>query len=174
MELISNTHHPKMRRQGLVIDELPDEVLVYDLDRDQAHCLNRTAALVWQSCDGNTTPSEIARQLKLELDADGKKDSREDLVWLALAQLERNNLLEQSVAVPSEFARLSRRRMIRGLGLAAAVAVPLVSSIVAPTAVEAATLAGPGQCCGNPNDCVSNNCNQSPACVGPPSTKACA
>ena len=173
MEGISNTHHPKMRRQGLVIDELPDEVLVYDLDRDQAHCLNRTAALVWQSCDGKTTPTEIARRLQLELDADGKKDSREELVWLALAQLERNNLLEQSVVVPSEFARLSRRRMMRGLGLAAAVAVPLVSSIVAPTAVQAATLLTPGSCCNNPNECQSNSCTQNPICVGLPSTKAC-
>jgi len=173
MKRTSNTHHPKMRRQGLVIDELPDEVLVYDLERDQAHCLNRTAALVWQSCDGNTTPSEIARRLQLELDADGKKDSREEMVWLALAQLEKNHLLEDSVVVPTEFARLSRRRMIRGLGLAAAIAVPVVTSIVAPTAVEAATLLSPGSCCNNPNECQTNSCLQNNSCVGLPSTKAC-
>ena len=52
---------PRMREQGLVVDDLPDEVLVYDLDRHQAHCLNRTAALVWRHCDGQTTVKEIAR-----------------------------------------------------------------------------------------------------------------
>jgi hypothetical protein len=31
---------PLARKEGLVIQELPDEVLVYDLDRDRAHCLN--------------------------------------------------------------------------------------------------------------------------------------
>jgi len=173
MKSISNTHHPKMRRQGLVIDELPDEVLIYDLERDEAHCLNHTAALVWQSCDGNTTPPEIARRLPLELNADGAKDSREEMVWLALAQLEKNHLLEDSVVVPTEFARVSRRRMMRNLGLAAAIAVPLVSSIVAPTAVQAATLLPPGACCNAPNECQSNSCTQNPVCTGLPSTKAC-
>jgi hypothetical protein len=162
MEGISNTHHPKMRRQGLVVDELPDEVLVYDLERDQAHCLNRTAALVWQSCDGNTTPSEIARRLKLELDADGKKDSREEMVWLALDQLERNHLLEDAVAVPAQFARLSRRRMMRNLGLAAAIAVPLVTSIVAPTAVQAATCGTVNQPCSPGTCCPGLSCNGNP------------
>jgi hypothetical protein len=142
---------PKMRALGLVVDELPDEVLVYDRDRDQAHCLNRTAALVWQSCDGKTTPPEIARRLQLLLDADGNKDSRqglsEEMVWLALAQLEQNHLLEHSVSTPSQFSRLSRRQMIRGLGLAAAIAVPVISSIVAPRAVEAASCRPNGASC---------------------------
>jgi hypothetical protein len=177
MKTISPTHHPKMREHGLVIDELPDEVLVYDRERDEAHCLNRTAALVWQHCDGATAPPEIFRRLQLELDADGNKDSskdlREEMVWLALAQLERNHLLEHSVSVPSQFARLSRRQMVRGLGLAAALAVPVISSIVAPRAVEAATLQPPGACCNNPNQCISNGCSQNPVCVGLPSTKAC-
>jgi hypothetical protein len=95
------------------------------------------------------------------------------MVWLALAQLERNHLLEHSVSVPSQFARLSRRQMVRGLGLAAALAVPVISSIVAPRAVEAATRQPPGTCCGNPNQCISDSCSQNVSCVGPPSTKAC-
>ncbi len=175
MRTISPTDHPKMREHGLVIDELPDEVLIYDRDRDQAHCLNRTAALVWKHCDGTTTPPEIAQRLQQELNANGDKNSRlpEEMVWLALGQLERIHLLEHSVSVPSQFARLSRRQMVRGLGLAAALAVPVVTSIVAPRAVEAATLQPPGACCGNPNQCISNSCSQNPACVGPPSTKAC-
>jgi hypothetical protein len=132
-----------MRKQGLIIDELPDEVLIYDLERDKAHCLNRTAALIWRCCDGQTAVPEIARRLKVELDA----PFNEELVWLALEQLEKQHLLDNAVAIPAEFSRLSRRRMIRNLGLAAAVAVPLVTSIVAPSAVQAATCQQSGNPC---------------------------
>jgi hypothetical protein len=160
MKTISPTHHPKMRERGLVIDELPDEVLVYDLDRDRAHCLNHTAALVWRCCDGNTSAPEIARRLKVELDA----PFNEELVWLALNQLEKLQLLEHSISIPSQFARLSRRRMIRNLGLAAAIAVPVVTSIVAPTAVQAASCFN--QPCVTPADCCTGNplCNPSNKC----------
>jgi hypothetical protein len=149
-----------MRKQGLVIDDLPDEVLVYDRERDKAHCLNRTAALVWRCCDGKTSAPEIARRLQVELDAPFK----EDLVWLALDQLEKLHLLEHSIPVPSQFMHLSRRRMIRNLGLAAAIAVPVVTSIVAPTPAHAASCfnnpcAVPAECCpGNPVCNPSGKC----------------
>ena len=56
-------HLPRARTDGLVINELTDEVLVYDLKRDKAHCLNAAAASVWKQCDGRTTVAEIARRL---------------------------------------------------------------------------------------------------------------
>jgi hypothetical protein len=143
MKRISQERFLKMRTQGLVIDDLPDEVLVYDLERQSAHCLNRTAALVWRSCDGNTSAAKIARRLELELDA----SFNEELVWMALGQLEKLHLLEQSVSVPSQFSHLSRRQLIRNLGLAAAVALPVVTSIVVPTAVQAATCQQSGNPC---------------------------
>jgi len=38
---------------GLIIEELPGEVLVYDSDREQRSlCLNHMAAQVWKLCDG--------------------------------------------------------------------------------------------------------------------------
>ena len=159
MKTIPAVHFPRMRKQGLVVDDLPDEVLVYDLERNQAHCLNRTAALVWRCCDGETAASEIARRLKAELDA----PFNEELVWLALDQLEKQQLLDHSISVPAEFTRLSRRQMIRNLGLAAAVAVPLVTSIVAPTAVQAATCQQPGNPCVPSKLCCSPlGCNGGP------------
>lgn len=160
MKRILPTHLPRMREHGLVIDELPDEVLVYDLDHHQAHCLNRSAALVWRACDGSSSSADIARRLTAELDA----PFAEDLVLLALGQLEKLSLLEQEAASPAAFAALSRRQMVRRLGLAAAVAIPVITSIVAPTAVEAATCTPTGQTC-NPNiaccgvlGCVGNVC----------------
>ena len=146
MKRVDHEHHPQMRTRRLVVDYLPDEVLVYDLDRQQAHCLNRSAALVWQSCNGKREPAEIARRLTAELDA----PFSEEVVLFALNQLEKLHLLERDQILPAQFPVLSRRQMVRRLGFAAAVAVPLVTSIVAPTAVQASTCTPPSAPC-NPN-----------------------
>jgi hypothetical protein len=143
MKRIPPAHLPQMRKQGLVVDDLPDEVLVYDRNNHQAHCLNRSAALVWRYCDGKRSPSEIARRLTAELDT----PFSEDLVLVALNQLENQELLVRGAASPAQFAVLSRRQMVRRLGLATAIAVPLVTSIVAPRAVEAATCIASGAPC---------------------------
>ena len=162
MKRISLTHLPKKREQRLVIDELPDEVLVYDLDRHKAHCLNLTAALVWKNCDGRTAPPEIACRLEKELQA----PCPEDVVWLALRQLTNLHLLEQPMPLPPAVAGLSRRQMVRALGVAAVVAVPVVYTIVAPTPAEAATCAKTAQACGALLPCCSGCTCTGSICVG--------
>ena len=163
MERIAAAPLARKRERHLVIDELPDEVLVYDLDRHKAHCLNQTAALVWQHCDGTSTPSQIARRLAKKL----RTPFNEELVWLALGQLERLHLLEQSISLPPELEGMSRRQMIRRLGLVAAVAVPLVTSIVAPTAAEASTCIPSGHSCSSSIMCCSAlGCNGTPGAGG--------
>ena len=151
MKRIAPVPLPRKREQRLVVDELPDEVLIYDLDSHRAHCLNQTAALVWQQCDGKSSPARMARRLEQKLQA----PCREELVWLALRQLDRLQLLEQAIKLPPQLLGMSRRQMIRNLGLAAAVAVPLVTSIVAPTAAEAATCVSSGQPCSTTIMCCS-------------------
>jgi hypothetical protein len=155
---------PRMRAHRLVIDDLPDEVLVYDLERHQAHCLNHTAALVWRACDGNLAPAQIAGKLTAELDA----EFSEELVLLALRQLEKIHLLEERVALPAQFAVLSRRQMVRHLGVAAAVAVPVVISIVAPTPVQAGSCKHANSTCASHAECCSGVCNPGtpPKCLG--------
>jgi hypothetical protein len=74
---------------------------------------------------------------------------------LALRQLDRLQLLEQTIKLPLQLVGVSRRQMIRNLGLAAAVAVPLVTSIVAPTAAQAATCVPSGQPCSTSILCCS-------------------
>ena len=51
----------------MVVRELADEVLVYDLPRDKAFCLNKTAAAVWRRSDGSTTPSQMSSAITQEL-----------------------------------------------------------------------------------------------------------
>ena len=152
---------PIARKQGLVIQELPDEVLVYDLDRDRAHCLNTTAAFVWQRCDGKNSTAQIARTLGQQLDC----AVDEKIVWLALNQLGRNHLLERQPTPPPALMGMNRRAMVRALGLAAVVAVPVVTSIVAPTPAQAITCAGlggscsvPAQCCPGLTQCTGGTC----------------
>ncbi len=150
---------PLARKEGLVIQELPDEVLVYDLDRDRAHCLNETAAFVWQRCDGRTSTVEIARSLGKKVNA----PVDEKVVWFAIDQLGRNHLMTTTVP-PQLVAGMNRREMVRVLGIAAAVAVPVVASIVAPTPAQATTCVGQfgscagGQICCAGLSCVANTC----------------
>jgi hypothetical protein len=148
---------PSARAEGLVVQDLADETLVYDLERHKAHCLNRTAAAVWRLCDGKRDEAALARLLKEELGT----AAAEDVVRLALRDLGRARLLQEPVAADS---RLSRRRLVQRLGQA--VALPLVVSIVSPTAAQAATCRltqpiSPASCnAGNPNAlgcCCSNH-----------------
>ena len=164
MKRIRPSHLPRAREHGLVTRDLPDEVLVYDLDRNQAHCLNHSAALVWRHSDGRSSPLEIAHKLTAELDA----AFSEDLVLLALSQLEKIHLLEQPEAAPALFAGLSRRQMVRALGLAAAVAVPVVTSIMAPTPAQAGTCKHANSTCSSNADCCSGVCQPGapPKCLG--------
>lgn len=155
---------PRLRADGLIIHELHDEVLVYDKVRDQAHCLNQSAALVWRACDGQCAPSEIASKLTTRLAV----AVPEDLVLLALVQLEEIHLLERQETIAPSFTGMSRRQMARSLGLGAAVALPVITSILVPTPAQAATCLAPGQPC-SPVTLCCTSCNPTapggPKCI---------
>ncbi len=138
------------RQNGIVVQEMPDEVLVYDLDSNKAHCLNNSAALVWKSCDGNNSVADIVKQF------DGKVT--EDFVWLAIDQLNETGLLQNEVA--PRFAGQSRRQVLKTIGLASMVALPVIASLVAPTNALAS---------------VSCNCSTNSSCANRacPSTTNC-
>lgn len=153
---------PKARTEKLIIKELPDETLVYDLERDLAHCLNSTAAFVWNKCDGETTVAEVAELLGHQ----ERADVDESLIWLALDQLETFHLLEGAVVKPPQFSGMSRRQLVRKIGFAA-MALPVIVSIAAPTANAQVSCPPP---CATP-DCTPSGCPCSPngrnlACAG--------
>jgi hypothetical protein len=152
---------PKARSEGLIVQALPEETLVYDLDRDLAHCLNQTAALVWNRCDGSRTTKQIARAVSLELD----HPLDERFVWLALDQLGRNHLLGDGPPSPL-VSGLNRRDVIKALAVSAAIAVPVVASIVAPLPAQAATCLPNGSGCEGSAECCSGFCNL--GVCGPP------
>jgi len=124
---------PEARKTGLVIQEFQDEVLVYDLNSHKAHCLNQTAMLVWNSCNGKNNISEIAELLEEHF---GQRVD-EEVVSLAIDQLLEKDLLLGKVG--SGMKERSRREWIKRIGLATAVALPQVASLVAPTSVMASS-----------------------------------
>jgi hypothetical protein len=159
---------PNARTEKLLVRELSDEVVVYDLERDKAICLNSTVAAVWKHCGKNNTASDIAQLLEKELET----PIDERVVWLAISQLEKFHLL-QKPAITSNWAapQLSRRDLMR-MGVATAVALPLIVAISAPTAAQAASAitsldcgnrhnSDPGGCGGTPcSDVASTFCKR--------------
>lgn len=159
---MNNPNNPMARQNGLVVQEMPDEVLVYDLDTNKAHCLNQSAAFVWKSCDGAKSVPDIVR----EFEANGKGKVTEDFVWLAIDQLNENGLLNGTVA--PRFAGQSRRQVLKTIGLASMVALPVIASLVAPKNAMGAVscaCANPGQCAARPACPSQNNCNLQGVCA---------
>ncbi|MDQ1639526.1 MAG: hypothetical protein QOF62_2865 [Pyrinomonadaceae bacterium] len=250
MKIEATEFLPLARREAIITKEVDGELLVYDVARDKAHCLNETAAAIWQLCDGRTSVAAISEQLAVgsgqrdgavgsrqtadgsrqmaeggrqlaegsRQSADGSRQPAADfslstqhsalstspqpalstsqqptpdtrhptpnptgsrhlaskasdtrhpapdtnIVWLALDQLRRSHLLEETDSKkfwPPAIAgitNMSRREAVRRIGLGAGIALPIVMSMTAPTAVEAAVsckhhcdpCATSAECCG--------------------------
>lgn len=148
---------PKSRDTEIVTQTTGDELLVYDLQRHRAMSLNQTAKQVFCLSDGSKSVMEIAGVLKMP----------EDMVLLALDQLEKNHLLEAEQPLVL-FTPISRRETIRRIGISCLTAFPYVIGIAAPAAVHAASCIytnlpcnGSGTFCslGAHTDCCSCRCN---------------
>ena len=111
------TNKPISRKANIVVQDLESEVLIYDLTINKAYCLNQTAALVYQLSDGRRTVAEISELMSKEL----KTKVSEDLVWLALDGLKKDNLLENNEQFEIGYNGLSRRQVIKKVGLASMV-----------------------------------------------------
>lgn len=152
--------YPKARTKNLIISELDDEMLVYDLKADKCHCLNKTAYLVWQNCNGKNHLQDIAAQFGVNL----QQEFSEKLTVLTLAKLEEANLLEANAGFQRIVAGISRREMMRSLALSVTVALPIVASVIAPTSVSAQSCP-PAQLCTDFNN-VTTCCSNSQMCLG--------
>ena len=143
---------PQARREGLVLRELPDELLVYDTTQHRAHCLNRTAADVFRHADGTRTVSDLGRLVVPAADpAEG-----EEAVRLAVERLGGAGLLEGGLPVSS------RREFVRRVGIGAAILLPAVVSILAPTPAEAAV----SNCVDGPDCSIAANAGLPCSCTG--------
>jgi hypothetical protein len=134
---------PLARTREIVTKEIDGELLIYDCARDEAHCLNSSAAAIWKLCDGRTSIAEMAQSVSrtagIPVD--------ETVIHSGLRQLTARALLANGGDVRSRPVDISRRSLARKLGVAVAL-LPLITSISAPTALASVSCGGP--CSGAP------------------------
>jgi hypothetical protein len=148
------TTHPKARQDRLLVQQLDGETLVYDERTHRAHCLDSRAGRVWALCDGTRSTAEIAG-------AYGEGAQGEAVVTWTVAELAKAQLLDDSASIERE--ALSRRAMVKRVGLAA---IPIILAVTAPRARAAVSS------CAN----VGQPCTTKPCCPGltcSPSTLIC-
>lgn len=120
---------PKARRNDLLIEKVGDETIIYDGESQLAHSLNRPASIVWQNSDGEHSVPQLAELVGTELGI----EPDDSMVEYALDKLADAKLLDAT--------HVSRRDVVRRLTFAgaAALAIPVVLSVVAPTEAMAAS-----------------------------------
>jgi Coenzyme PQQ synthesis protein D (PqqD) len=128
------SYKPEVRLVEMTMQEVGDELVVYDSRHRRAHRLNETAALVFRFSDGTRTVEDIAFLLTDDLSL----AERMALVWVTLDELSRANMLTAAVSPPDDLNR-SRRNLIQKAA-AIGLAFPVFDSILAPSPVEAATI----------------------------------
>ena len=128
----------RLKSDKLILEQLPDELMIFDPDRNKAFCLNQTAAFVWRHCDGQTTVSEMTELLS----EDWGKSVDEQVIRFALDILAKDGLLTPT-ALPAA-SGVTRRALLRKMGTGAAMAVPLVTVLfVHPAKAHASSMAPP-------------------------------
>ncbi|HRH41621.1 MAG TPA: PqqD family protein [Pyrinomonadaceae bacterium] len=141
---------PIAKTDNLVIQNLENEIVIYDLTTNKAFCLNETSAIVFQACDGKTDFDQLK----------SKSNFTHDLIHLTLAELEKQKLIEFETDYVSPLAGMTRREAVRKVGLATMIALPVISSLVAPSAINAASgvCVASGQQCSPTSDFSQADC----------------
>ena len=106
-----------------------DGLGVLDREQKQSYVLNATSALVYQHCDGQTTPRQLAQLLRQKLNV--PQAQAEQLLRLALDELQAAGLLVSSDAMPPPAATYSRREAFTSfaaLGLSLAL-MPMIARV---------------------------------------------
>jgi hypothetical protein len=143
---------PLARSEDLVVEELEDGLLVYDLTSDHAHSLSAAAARVWRACDGKKSVAALGDELEL----DGQTIAH------ALEELRGCDLLEGGPALSAGMTRRDMTKKAVKVGGAAA-AAPLIVSLAVPMPAAAQTVSplfcttgGQSSDCGI--SCMSRSC----------------
>lgn len=138
------------RIAALSTEAVGDGLAVLDTGRKQSYVLNATSALVFQHCDGKTSPEQLAEILRRKFNL--LPTEAERLTQLALEELQTTGLLETGAAfMPPPPATFSRRQALTGL--AAGLSVALL-----PVVAKTASAQG-GHTLVPVLDCVVNNGN---------------
>lgn len=155
---------PPARTADIIVQEAGIELLVYDLTIHRAYHLNKTSKIIYHYCDGKTSFDELK----------SRHNFTDDLIFLALEQLEKENLLLTGHFGPRLKKHVSRRTVTAQIGLSLA-ALPVITSLVAPTAAVAQSVRA---ACGNGlldqgEECDDGNLNNIDGCTNSCRTNVC-
>jgi len=146
---------PIARTEDVIVEGLDDDVIIYDTENNQAHALNPLAARIWKHCDGEHTVADLAGLFAAE--------TPYDAVVNCLLHLDSLHLLNPGSLGMVDGKVLSRRQLLRKVAIgaaAAAIAVPMVTSIVAPRADAAASCQALNASCSASKPCCAGcTCN---------------
>lgn len=154
---------PMARLAHMVMSHVGEEVLVYDETTHAIHRLNPTSHLVWSLCDGTRSLPDLAQAASAALGT----EVTDAVVRLALSQLASAKLLDGDLSLVQKEPRQSRRTVLRRLAIAGGVALPVLVSISAPTAVQAQSCLGLGTPCSSSAQCCLGLCGTTATSTSP-------
>ena len=134
---------PAARSDGLLIESVGDETVIYDTRSKEAHCLKPLAAIVFGCSDGRATVGEIAKHRRAATRRRRQRCRRRRCRGPAREPRPAPDPLVVRAGgglVATNGRGVSRREMLRRVGFAGAAAAAgtsLVTSIVAPNAFAA-------------------------------------
>ena len=146
----------RFQQRKLVARTIGDELLLFDEETSTAHCLNGIAGEMWMACEERSSAASVTDFLRPRW-----PDIEEEVVCASLSELAAAGLLEETPV--GENVSTGRRELIRKLGFAAAVALPIaITSLLIPPAAAAAspcgTLLKPCGGINNPPCCSGLHC----------------
>lgn len=117
-----NSNFPRARTADLISEPVGDELVVYDGQSSEAHCLSALASAVFAAADGNTSPADLAAIASAKLGEPVDVPTVEQ----ALTELEDRGLVE--VGGVSRRGFMQRSAAVGG----AAFAATMVTSVLTP------------------------------------------
>ena len=164
LTVLSDESKPLARSsEDLVVEEVGEELLVYDQTNDTAHSLSVAAVRVWRACDGESSVKSLVTELEMD----------SDTVKRALEELDECNLLENGTQLDG---MTRREATLKGAKIGAGIAsAPLIYSILAPAPALAASqaycLSIFGNCTSDTDTTGCGICHMAGcSCCGPGST----
>jgi hypothetical protein len=127
---MQQSSYPLARTENLVMREVGETLLVFDVSTSECASLEGDATTIWNLCDGTRSVEQLVQDAAL----DGPHARA--AVDITLEQLRAVGLLVEGSIGGDGLRGLSRRAMMKRLGVAGA-AIPVVTSLLVPSAAAA-------------------------------------
>jgi hypothetical protein len=146
-EIQHESRSTRFQQRKLIARTIGDELLLFNEETSTAHCLNGIAGEMWMACERESSVREVTEVLRPRW-----PDIEGEMVWGSLSKLAAAGLLQETTVL--ENISTGRRELIRKLGIAAAVALPIiVTSVLVPPAYAAASCLPLGSPCPGTKPC---------------------